>query len=134
MLKLYFGSTNTIISTLMIIIFCVFFGLIVARRSSISHWGILVLVMFFFGLFMSFISGMKDGMGTAASLIPQKHLMMTVLCILGGLAFLAGIAAIFVRRQEFWQVSFFILSLIIIIKILLTEGFRVFYYIKHLIG
>lgn len=125
MLKLYFGSTNSIISTLLIVVFGIFFGIVLAKRNSITHWGLLVLILFFLGLFMSIMSGMKDGMGTPASLIPNNHWMMAALCILGGLVFLIGIITLFIRKQDFWQVSFFMISGIIIIKILLTEGFRI---------
>lgn len=131
MLKLYFGNSSTIISTLLIIVFGMFFGMVMAKRSTITHWGILVLLMFFLGLFMSMMSGMKDGMGTASSIIPMNHWTMTVLCVLGGLAFLIAIVTLFVRKQDFWQISFYILSSIIIVKVLLTEGIRIVNLIKH---
>lgn len=130
MLKLYFGSISSIISSLQIIFFGVFFWLVTERRATISKWGILVLIVFFFGLFMSMMGGMKDGMGTPASLIPQKHWVMAALCILGGLAFIAGIAAIFIRRQIYWQVSFYLLSAIILLKVVVTEGYRIYTYLK----
>lgn len=132
MFKLYFGSIASIISTLLIIVFVIFFGMIMYRRSTIVHWGILVLIVFFLGLFMSMMSGFKDGMGTSLSLIPTNHWIMITLSILGGLAFIVGIVTVFVRRQDYWQASYYILSSIIIAKILLTEVFRVVDYIKNL--
>lgn len=132
MLKLFFGSTYSTISTFLIIAFGVFFGIVMAKRVSITHWGWLVLIVFFVGLAMSMMSGFKDGMGTANSLIPNNHWSMTVLCILGGLAFVAGIISLFVRKQDFWQISFFILSGIIIVKTLLTEGYRIADYFSKL--
>jgi O-antigen ligase len=131
MLKLYFGNVNSIISTLLIVVFGLIFWQVIERRSTITKWGLLVLVLFFLGLAMSIMSGMKDGMGTATSLIPDKTLMMNVLCILGGLAMLAGIIALFIRRQAFWQISFYALSAIIIVKTLLTEGYRIMHYLKR---
>lgn len=132
MIKLYFGSVPSILSTLFIVAFAVFFGWVTARRASIGNWGTLVLVLFIFGLLMSFMSGTKDGIATEASVIPMGHWVMAALCILGGLAFLAGIIALFVRRQEFWQVSFYLLSGIVIAKTLLTEGFRIAAHFKLL--
>jgi len=131
MLKLYFGSVFSAISTLLATVFVVLLALVAARRDSITHWGILVLVLFFLGLAMSIMSGMKDGIGTAAPLIPSKYWLMTVLCLLGGLAFLIGGAALFVRNQVFWKVSFYVLSGIITLKTILVEVFRITQYMRR---
>lgn len=129
MLKLYFGSVFSAISTLLAVAFAVFFALVTARRASISHWGLLTLAMFLLGLIMSMMSGMKDGMGSPSSVIPLKHWMMTALCVLGGLAFLSGLLALIIRNQTFWQVSFYLMSSIIILKVLLTEAYRIVHYL-----
>lgn len=130
MLKLYFGSVFSTISTLLAVTFTVFFVLVTARRASINHWGLLTLAMFLLGLLMSMMSGMKDGMGSPASIIPNKHWVMTALCVLGGLAFLSGLLALIIRNQSFWQVSFYLLSAIIILKVLLTEAYRIVHYLN----
>jgi hypothetical protein len=130
MLKLYFGNVPTIISTLLAAAFAVFFALVTAHRASITNWGILTLVVFFLGLAMSILSGVKDGVGTIASIIPAKHWVMIVLSILGGLCFLSGLLAIIIRNRAFWQVSFYLLSSLIIVKVLLTESFRIVEYLS----
>ncbi len=130
MLKLYFGSVFSTISTLLAVTFTVFFVLVTARRVCINHWGLLTLAMFLLGLLMSMMSGMKDGMGSPASIIPNKHWVMTALCVLGGLAFLSGLLALIIRNQSFWQVSFYLLSAIIILKVLLTEAYRIVHYLN----
>ncbi len=129
MLKLYFGSVFSTISTLLAVAFALFFALVTARRASISHWGLLTLAMFVLGLLMSMMSGMKDGMGSPTSVIPLKHWMMTALSVLGGLAFLSGLLALIIRNQAFWQISFYLLSAIIILKVLLTEVYRIVHYL-----
>ena len=131
MLKLYFGNIQTTLSTLLAVAFAVFFAVVSARRGTISHWGLLTLAVFFLGLAMSIMSGMKDGMGTAASVIPVKHWVMTVLSVLGGLCFLAGILSLIFRNQAFWQTSFYLLSSFIILKVILTESFRIIQYLKQ---
>lgn len=130
MIKLFFGNTASIISTVLMAVFALFFGLVLQRRTVIIHWGILVLFLFVLGLCMSVISGIKDKTGTPLTLIPAGHWVMTALCILGGLSFLTGMAALFIRKQSFWQIGFFTLSAIIIIKIILTESFRITDYFK----
>lgn len=135
MLKLYFGSVFSTISTVLATVFAVFLALVAPRRDSITHWGSLVLVLFFLGLAMSIMSGMRDGIGTATPLIPNKHWLVTVLCVLGGLAFLTGGAALFVHNQAFWQVSFYVLSAITILKTILKtilmEVFRIAQYVRR---
>jgi hypothetical protein len=130
MLKLYFGSVFSTISTLLAVIFTVFFALVTARRASISHWGLFTLAMFILGLLMSMMSGMKDGMGSPSSVIPVKHWVMTALCVLGGLAFLSGLLALIIRNPSFWQVSFYLMSAIIVLKVLLTEIYRIVHYLN----
>jgi hypothetical protein len=41
---------------------------------------------------------LKDGTGTPNPVIPNNHWGMTVLCILGGIAFLVAIVALFVTQ------------------------------------
>ena len=131
MLKLYFGNVSTIISTLLALVFAVFFALATAHRINIAHWGILTLVVFLLGLAMSAVSGMKDGMGAAAAVLPNKHWVTIVLSVLGGLCFLVGLLALIRRNQSFWQTSFYLLSSIIILKVLLTETFRIIQYLNR---
>jgi hypothetical protein len=130
MLKLYFSSFPSILSTVLIVGFGVFFSLVSARRGSINHWGVLVICVFFLGFLMSLMSGFKDGVNTSSALIPPKSLMMTVLTILGALAFVVGIAALIIRKQNIWQIEFYLLSAIILIKTVLVEVYRIFAFIR----
>ena len=129
MVKLYFGSVSAAISTLLALAFAVFFTLVTTRRSGITHWGLLTLAMFILGLAMSMMSGMKDGMGTPAAILPAKHWVTIALSVLGGIAFLLGLLALILRRQSFRQVSFYLLSSVIILKTLMTEAFRIVHYL-----
>ena len=129
MVKLYFGSVTAAISTLLALVFAVFFTLVTARRAGITHWGLLTLAVFILGLAMSMMSGMKDGMGTPDAILPVRHWVTIALCVLGGAGFLLGVLALIIRRQAFWQLSFYLLSSVIILKILMTEAFRIVHYL-----
>lgn len=133
MYKLYFSKPAGIISLLLIIGFSVLFAMVTAKRESIQGWGKFVIIVFFIGLFMSMMSGMRDGMATPTAVFANNSWACILLSILGGLAFIAGILAIFVRREDFWQVVFYILSSIIIVKVLVTEAYRIVLSIKGLI-
>lgn len=130
MLKLYFSKATDVISLVLIIGFSIFFGIVNSRRENIEGWGRLVLVVFFVGLFMSMMSGMRDGMSTPTAVFPNNNWACILLSILGGLAFIVGIIAIIIRKQNFWQISFYMLSMIIIVKTLLVETYRIILYIK----
>jgi hypothetical protein len=132
MFKLYFSSVTAIISTILIVGFAILFSLVNMKRISINHWGVLVICIFFLGLLMSIMSGLKDNINTAAAAIPANSWLMTVLSILGVLAFIVGIAAIIIRKQNVWQVEFYVLSAIILVKTVVVEVYRVITYIKGL--
>ena len=59
----------------------------------------------------------------------RSYLQIAAGCVLGGLAFLSGLLALIIRNQTFWQVSFYLMSTIIILKVLLTEAYRIVHYL-----
>ena len=124
-MKLYFGSNLRRISTLLILVFFASFTYFSQTQTDTTRWGFPVFLMFALGLSMSIVSGFRDGMGKPASLIPVKHKVMTLLCLLGGVAFLVGIIALFYHRQDFLKLCFYTLSGIILVKVLITESFRI---------
>lgn len=130
MLKLYFGNTTSIISTILVIVFAILFGFVVVKKDVISHWGLLVLAIFFIGLFMSIMSGTRDGIAGPTPLFPASGWISIALSIGGALAFLMAIISLFKRSQDFWQLSFYILSGIIIAKTILVEVARIIMLIK----
>jgi MFS family permease len=130
MLKLYFSKATDIISLILIIGFSVLFGVVNSRREGIQGWGKLVIVAFFVGLFMSMVSGMRDGMSTPAAVFPNNNWACILLSILGGLAFVVGVIALIIRKQNFWQISFYMMSGIIIVKTVLVEVYRIVLHIK----
>lgn len=131
MLKLYFSNISSIISSVLIVVFAVLLGMATARRNSVDNWGALVLCLFFMGLMMSIVSGTKDKVGTLTALFPINNWAFIVLSILGALAFIVEIIMIFIRKQDFWQFGFYMLSVIILIKIIIVEGIRIITYIKR---
>ena len=130
MYKLFFGSTSATISTILVVVFGLLFGFFLAKRSTINHWGLLVLCVFLIGLFMSIMSGMRDGIAGTSPLFPASGWISIVLSIGGALAFLIAIITLFVRKQDFWQLSFFMLSGIIIVKTIIVELSRIIMLIK----
>ncbi len=124
-MKLYFSNLSNIISTVLILGFGVFFCIVYAKRGNISHWGLLVACLFFLGLLMSIMSGMKDNISTATALIPAGSWLMTVLSVLGALGFVIAIAALIFRKQNVWQFEFYLLSAVILLKTVMVELYRI---------
>jgi len=131
MSKLYFSTPWSLLSTIALLVFFFLFGWVVSKNSIITHWGTLVLILFFFGMFLSFLSGMKDGIGGPNSVIPMQGWGMTSLCLLGALAVVIGAGSLFLRRTGVWQVSFYLLSGVIIVKTILTESIRIIHYFQN---
>lgn len=126
MSSLYFSNPLTGISTALILLFALMFSIVTAKRAEIHHWGLLVAVLFFLGLSMSVLSGFKDRMGSASAVFPSSSpAVLTLLCILGGTAMVAGILMVFLRKQNIWKIGFYLLSAIMILKIVLTETVRI---------
>jgi len=133
MIKLYFGNAITIISTILIVLFIGFFSFVLLKKTTITHWGWMVFIMFCLGLSMSVLSGFKDGTGSAEQVIPNGHIVMKLLMSLGILCAVVSLVSVFFRAESFRQIAFFILSGIIIGKIALTEVFRIVHYFSTLV-
>ncbi len=130
MLRLYFGSLYATVSTLLAAVFAAFFTIVVTRRGDITRWGLLTLFMFILGLAMAMMSGMKDGMSSPASVIPMKHWVAIALSVLGGVGMLLGVLALIIRSQGFWRAGFYALSAVVIVKLIMTEIFRIVRYLR----
>lgn len=130
MLKLYFGNAFTTLSTILILGFIVLFSFMVARRSAIQHWKVYVIVLFFMGLALSVMGGMKDNMGSSAAVISSSSWVMIALCLLGGAAMVTGIVMFFLKKPFASMVGAYLLSGIIIVKLVMTEVTRILQYIR----
>jgi|GEM_PF-5401954 len=131
MSKLYFSAPWNLVSTIALLVFFLFFGWIVSKNSNITNWASLVLIVFFYGMFLSFLSGMKDGIGSPNSVIPMQGWEMTSLCLLGAVAVVVGAVSLFFRRAGVWQISFYLISGVVIVKTILTEGIRILHYFQN---
>lgn len=125
MIKLYFRDFPTLLSTLLILGFFIFFGIVTTKRTTIDNWPILVLATFFMGLLMSIMSGTKDKVGTMSALFPTNNMFFIGLSVLGVLAVIIGIITLILRKHDFYQFAFYALSSIILVKIIVVEIIRV---------
>lgn len=129
MFKLFFSSGFSIVSTILTVVFIVIFSIVMSQRTNITHWGLLVFVIFVLGLSMSLISGFRDDMGSKTPVISSSPVML-ILCLLGASAMITGIVMLIRRNTKACEIGFYLLSSIIIVKLVLTEGFRIIKYLS----
>ena len=129
MIKLYFGSVPSILSTILLLVFVVFFIITVEKPNSARKWKKAAIITVLMGTAMSALSGIKDTFGDVMAVsFEQMNPPLAVLCALGGMAVLMGIIAAFCRKEKINKWIFYALSIIIIVKTIVVEVLRIMNY------
>ena len=130
MIKLYFGSVPCILSTILFLVFVVFFILTMKKPDSARKWKKAAIITVLMGTAMSAASGIKDTFGDVMAVsFGQMNPPLAILCALGGMAVLMGIVAAFCRKEKINKVIFYSLSTIIIVKTIVVEVLRIATYL-----
>ena len=131
MLNLYFGNVPSILSTILFLIFVVFFITTIKRSDKGRKWKKAAIITVVMGSAMSALSGIKDSCAdTMAVSFEQMNLPLAILCILGGMAILMGIVAVFCKKEKINKVLFYAMSFIIVAKTIVVEVLRVADYLR----
>ena len=126
MLKLFFGSVPSILSTILFLVFVVFFIITMKKPEDGKKWKKAAIITVLMGTAMSALSGIKDTFSDSMAVsFEQMNPPLAILCALGGMAILSGIWAVFCKNEKINRVIFFILSLIIISKTIIVEVLRI---------
>ena len=89
MIKLYFGNVPSIISTILFLVFVVFFIRTMKKPDDDRKWKKAAIITVLMGTAMSAFSGIKDSLAdTMAISFEQMNLPLAILCALGGIALL----------------------------------------------
>ena len=129
MLNLYFENVPSILSTILFLVFVVFFIKIMKKPDSSRKWKKAAIITVLMGTAMSALSGLKDSSAdTMAVSFEQMNLPLAILCALGGMALLMGVAAVFCKKEKFNKGLFFALSFIILAKTIVVEALRIAVY------
>lgn len=127
MFDLYFSSVTHIISTCLIVCAAAIIIYVLRNLKDYNYWGRTFIILFFLGLLMSMMSGTRDAIGTEGG-FPTQGTLFIVLCGLGVLGFIIGVAALIsniFHTNVIFHYGSFILMLIVIIKTVLVEGQRI---------
>ena len=133
MFNLYFGNVPSILSTILFLVFVVFFIKTVKKADDGRKWKKAAIITVLMGTAMSALSGLKDSFAdTMAISFEQMNLPLAILCALGGMALLMGVAAVFCRKEKFNKGLFYALSFIILAKTIVVEALRIAVYFGSL--
>lgn len=134
-MNLYFGSVLSSISTLLVISIFVYIGVTVARQKKIKYWGRKIATLALWGLLVCFFVAFRDGYHLSVQatmnsdvlpgLFTLDSIQSTLCCLCGALIAFCSLSPIFIKKQRYRKVMFFILSAAIIFKTLVIEISRV---------
>ena len=131
MIKLYFGNVPSIISTILFLVFVVFFIRTMKKADGERKWKKASIITVLMGTAMSAFSGIKDSLSdTMAVSFEQMNPSLAILCALGGMALLIGVVAAFCKKEKINKGLFYALSMIIIVKTIIVEVLRIADYLE----
>ena len=126
MLNLYFGNVPNILSTILFLVFIIYFIKTIKKPDGEKKWKKAVIMTVLMGTAMSALSGIKDSFADKMAVsFEQMNLPLAILCVLGGTAWLIGVVTIFCKKEKINRGLFYILSFIIIIKTIIVEALRI---------
>lgn len=119
-MKLYFGNTVTIVTTLMILALLGFIGYSVCSRAHITFWGRRSAVLLVFGLAVCCFAAARDGLdrtiqhaidgSCAPGLFPLVSVPTVAGCIGAALIIIAAVATPIAKTQRAREIWFYIMS------------------------
>lgn len=134
-MKLYFGNTTTVVTTVMLVGLIGFIGYSIWVRDSVVYWGRRSLFVLGYGLVICCFAAARDGLdktiqsaidGSCAPGIFSLVSIPTIIgCVGAGIIIITGILTIFIKKQDIREVLFFVMSGGILLKILTIEISRI---------
>ena len=126
MLNLYFGNVPNILSTILFLVFVIYFIKTIKKPDGEKKWKKAVIITVLMGTAMSALSGIKDSFADKMAVsFEQMNLPLAILCVLGGMAWLIGGVTVFCKKEKINRGLFYTLSLIIIVKTIIVEALRI---------
>lgn len=132
MIKLFFGNVPSFLSTILFLVFVVFFIKTMKKTDGGKKWKKAAIITVLMGTAMSALSGIKDSVAdTMAVSFEQMNPPLAILCALGGIALLIGVVAAFSKKEKINKGLFYTLSFIIIAKTIIVEALRITAYMRN---
>lgn len=125
MLNLFFGDLFAILTTALFVITLALIVFTTINRERIQHWGRRILVLILIGTAISGVSAIRDAYMTETALFAPEGMQSMICSIAGGLIFLTGFVALFVRKQKFRKTGYFIIAVLFIVQVITIEASRI---------
>lgn len=125
MFLLYFGDTFSILTSIIVLGMFAFIALAFAKGKKIEKWGRLILFFIIAGTAISGLAAMRDAYMTDQATFSVSGIQSTLCSLAGGLIFLTGLLALFVKKQTFRRFSFHFISVLFIAQVLIIEVSRI---------
>ncbi len=132
-LELYFGSTLSAVSTLLIIAISLYAAFQYNRRKDVSGWGARLLILVASGLLLCIIAAIRDSYvlsvtaaasGGETGLFTVDSIQSISASVAGGLIAIVAGSSLFIRNDKYRRMAFFIVSGIFVFKLILVEASR----------
>lgn len=138
-MKLYFGNSITLVTTVMIIILLGFIGHSICNRNIITFWGRRTLLLFVLGLVICCLAATRDGLdqtiqhaidgSCAPGLFALVSIPTIIGCIGAAMIIVAFIATPIAKSQHMRQIWFYIMSSGILLKVIVIELARILHHL-----
>lgn len=127
MFKLYFGSVANFISTCFLITFFIILIKTIKNNPADVNWKRMSTIMLILGIVLSATGGIKDSMAIKPAItFGTMNIPFILLCGLGIVAIILGVIGLILKRGSALQKKFFyLLSFIILTKVVILEGLRI---------
>lgn len=125
MFNMFFGNIFALLTTVLVLILLAFISQALVRRDKIKKWGRLILIIILAGTAVSGLCATRDAYMTESALFSINSMQSVVCSIAGGLIFLAGIIAIFIKNQKFRKITFSLISILFLIQVITIEASRI---------
>lgn len=130
-MNLYFEDTVTTITTVLVLSIIIYIITIISRHKKIELWGRQIALLAIWGLAVCILVAVRDKyyLSVQASmdskitpgLFTIESVQSNLCCIAGAVIAFCTISSIFIKKQNYRKIMFFVLSATILFKILVIE-------------
>lgn len=125
MFNLFFGNLSAALTTVAVLIMLALIAVSFIKQKGIDKWGRRILIIVLVGTAISGLSATRDAFMTENAMFAVNSFQSIVCSVAGGLIFLTGIVAIFVKNQTYRKFSFQLISALLIIQVITIEASRI---------
>jgi peptidoglycan/LPS O-acetylase OafA/YrhL len=97
----------------------------ILNHPKIHRWGRPILLLIVVGTAISGIAAVRDAYMMENALFATEGMQSMICSVAGGLIFLTGLIAIFIRNQKYRKAGYFFIVTLFLIQVVTIEGSRI---------